>query len=194
MKILFCIFIIVIYCNYHIIASSTSSLFYDGYTCHQQNQKEYCPSDGTCKPNNDCSTCDGKPNVDDKYHVCVKNNPDICHRQNSKEYCPADKLCHSGCNSCPTFTHVDNNKHICMQPSPETCANLTGGVYTTTIHVYCPHSKNCMAHTSCQGSCYHYKYADVTNHRCVHTNKVSPEVCKSDSLILEYEIQKGNIT
>ena len=158
--------------------ASNGDLFDAAYLCHADNEKEYCPTDATCKPDGDCSECDGNYDVDNKYHLCVSNNPRICQRQN-KKYCPSDNSCVTGCSSCAYFTSVDNNKHICMQPNPITCGNLRGGSYGSTKYIYCPHFKSCIQDTQCTSSCGHYKYADRTNHRCVHVT--SPRVCRFDA-------------
>ena len=158
--------------------ASNSDLFDAAYLCHADNEKEYCPTDATCKPDGDCSECDGNYDVDNKYHLCVSNTPRICQRQN-KKYCPSDNSCVTACSSCAYFTSVDNNKHICMQPNPSTCGNLRGGSYGSTKYIYCPHFKSCIQDTQCTSSCGHYKYADRTNHRCVHVT--SPRVCRFDA-------------
>ena len=123
--------------------ASSGDIFDAAYVCHADNEKEYCPTDATCKPDGDCSECDGKPDVDNKYHLCVSNTPRICQRQ-SKKYCPSDNSCVTSCSNCAYFDSVDSNKHICMQPSPSTCGGLRGGSYGSTKYVYCPHSKTCM--------------------------------------------------
>ena len=48
--------------------ASNSDLFDAAYLCHADNEKEYCPTDATCKPDGDCSECDGNYDVDNKYH------------------------------------------------------------------------------------------------------------------------------
>ena len=111
--------------------ATSGDIFDAAYLCHVDDEKEYCPTDGTCKPNGDCSECGGNYDVDNKYHICVSNTPRICQRQ-SKKYCPSDNSCVTACSSCAYFDGVDSNKHTCMQPSPITCGALRVGVTDRT--------------------------------------------------------------
>ena len=43
--------------------ASNGDLFDAAYLCHADNEKEYCPTDATCKPDGDCSECDGNYDV-----------------------------------------------------------------------------------------------------------------------------------
>ena len=99
--------------------ASSGDIFDAAYVCHADNEKEYCPTDATCKPDGDCSECDGKPDVDNKYHLCVSNTPRICQRQ-SKSTVHQTTLVSPPVAIVPTLIAlIATNTYVCSQaPAP----------------------------------------------------------------------------
>ena len=112
-------------------------------SCHGDGSKEYCPADGLCKPNGDCSGCAGYPRVDEFNHKCIAPSGGSCRNSSNGYFCPTDNMCvpAGDCSSCTGAPIVDDANFQC-----NTCAS-NGQHYCPSEHA-CKPASNC---STCDG-------------------------------------------